>query len=80
MLSKIIKCLGPPSQQDLANMNIEDQDLSITAVEGSGLSHRLKKLNPECPEEMIALVERMVVYDPLKRIAAADALKLPFLH
>lgn len=50
MLSKIIKCLGSPSQQDLKNMNLDENELQIAAMEGTGLRNRLKKLNGDCDE------------------------------
>lgn len=48
MLSRIIKFLGSPSQQDLKNMNLELKEEEIVAREGSGLRNLFKKLNPYC--------------------------------
>jgi serine/threonine protein kinase len=70
MLSRIIKCIGSPTQSDLQNMKLKEGEVQLSEIEGSGLASRLKKLNPNCEEQLIDLVERMVVYDPTKRIAA----------
>lgn len=70
MLSKIIKCIGAPSDDDIKAMNIEE-DIGVVAMEGTGLKNRMLKLNPGSPEELIGLLEKMLVYNPKKRITAA---------
>lgn len=80
MLSKIIKCIGSPSPEDLRSMQVEDVDIAFTKLEPTGLRHRILKLNPDSAEQLIDLVERMVVYNPMKRITATDALKLPIFN
>lgn len=41
---------------------------------------RVRKLNPQCDEELLALVERMIVYNPQQRITAEAALQLPLFQ
>jgi serine/threonine protein kinase len=80
MLSKIIKCLGSPTVEDLKSMNIEDEEMGLMNLEGSGLRNRILKFNPNCSEDLLDLVARMVVYDPKRRITAAEALSLPLFN
>jgi hypothetical protein len=70
MLSKIIKCIGAPTEDDIKAMNIEE-DIGVVAVEGAGIKNRMLKLNPNSPEELVGLIEKMLVYNPKKRITAA---------
>ena len=56
MLSKIIKCIGSPSAEDLRSMQVEDSDIAITKLEPIGLRQRVIKLNPNSTEELIGLI------------------------
>ena len=80
MLSKIMKCLGSPTVQDLKSMNIEDEQMGLIDMQGSGLRPRILKFNPNINEGLLNLVTRMVVYNPKKRITAIEALTLPLFN
>ena len=45
MLSKIIKCLGVPKDEELKAMKVEDEEMSLVEVVGSGVRHRMMKIN-----------------------------------
>ena len=45
MLSKIIKCLGVPSEEDLKSMKVEDEEISLVHVVGNGIRGRMMKIN-----------------------------------
>ena len=75
MLSKIIRSIGPPSEEDLKAMQI-DQEISLVNVEPIGIKDRILKMNPESPLALIEVIEKMIVYNPSKRIRASDALAL----
>lgn len=79
MLSKIIRTIGAPSPEDLKSMQIE-QEMNLVDVEPAGIRERILKLNPDSPLALIEIVEKMVVYNPSKRITAADALTLPVFN
>ena len=71
---KIIKILGPPTEEDLDGMDVEKQQ--ITKLEGIGLKNRIKKLNHNADDRVIDLLERMLKYNPKARYSAGDCLKL----
>lgn len=77
MLLKIIRTLGSPTHSDLLAMQLDPAEVELTESEGSGVAARLRKVNPNCGEDLIDLVQRMIVYDPEQRITAETALKLP---
>lgn len=52
MLSKIIRSIGPPSEEDLKAMQI-DQEVSLVEVEPIGIKGRILKMNPESPMVLI---------------------------
>jgi glycogen synthase kinase 3 beta len=64
MLFKIIKTLGCPSEEDIAAMMLDPSEIEIVEAVGYGIAQRMKKLNPNCDENLISLVERMIVYNP----------------
>jgi hypothetical protein len=37
-------------------MKLKEGEVQLTEIEGSGLANRLKKLNPNCDEQLIDLV------------------------
>lgn len=77
MLFKIIRTLGGPTHADITAMMLDPQEIDIVEAEGHGVAHRLKKLNPNCDDELVKLVEKMIVYNPQQRITAENALQLP---
>lgn len=70
MLLKIIRALGGPSPADVAAMLLDPEEIDIVEAEGQGVAHRIRKLNPQCDQELVQLVERMIVYNPQQRITA----------
>ncbi len=80
MLIKIIRTLGSPTQQDLLGMMLDPSEIDLMEAEGQGVGQRVKKLNPQCDEELLQLVEKMIVYNPQKRITPDAALQLPLFH
>lgn len=70
MLIKIIRTLGTPTQQDIEGMMLDPAEIDLMEAEGQGVGARVRKLNPQCDEELLSLVERMIVYNPQQRITA----------
>ena len=77
MLLKIIRTLGSPAHSDLLAMRLDPAEVELAESAGTGVAARLRKLNPDCEDGLVDLVQRMVVYDPDKRITAETALALP---
>lgn len=77
MLLKIFRNLGSPTHSDLLAMQLDPAKVELAESEGSGVAARLLKVNPNCGEDLIDLVQRMIVYDPEQRITPEAALKLP---
>lgn len=77
MLLKIIRTLGGPTHADIVAMQLDPSEIDIVEAEGVGLANRVRKLNPQCDDQLLQLVERMVVYNPQERITAEAALLLP---
>lgn len=61
-------------------MRVESLGVEITEVAKIGLADKIKKGNCNCPGDLIGLVEKLVVYDPEKRLSAKEALKLPIFN
>ena len=45
-------------------------------VEACGIEQRIRRINKNADAEIIDLLNKMLVYDPQKRISAKEALKL----
>ena len=54
MLSKIIRCIGAPTAEDLKAMKVEADDL--VKVDGQGIRNRILKTNPNASVELIEVV------------------------
>lgn len=74
-LVKIIKIIGTPTEETWEGLNrlMENFSTEIPYNEGVGLDSILKG-----PDEFIDLVEKMFIYDPVKRISARKALEHKF--
>ncbi|GLI59038.1 hypothetical protein VaNZ11_000864 [Volvox africanus] len=77
-LKLIIKMLGPPSEDDLAFINSSKARAYIRALPPSEKVNFRKKF-PDADPLAIDLMEKMLQFDPRKRIDVHQALKHPWL-
>mmetsp|Transcript_8974 Transcript_8974/g.19210 ORF Transcript_8974/g.19210 Transcript_8974/m.19210 type:complete len:374 (+) Transcript_8974:111-1232(+) len=77
-LKLIIKTLGPPSEDDLTFINSHKARAYIRALP-SGEKVNFRKKFSDADASAIDLMERMLQFDPRKRITVQDALRHPWL-
>lgn len=77
-LRLIIECLGPPTATDLSVINNPQAVEYIKALPKKPKTS-FKTLYPEASDAAINLLEQMLVFDPRKRISAAQALQHEYL-
>lgn len=70
MIFKIIKTIGSPTKEDVIKMRLDPEEMDISDSEGVGIRARLIRYSPSCDERLIELLEKMIVFDPEKRIKA----------
>lgn len=51
-------------------MRLDPEEMDISDSEGVGIRARLIRYSPSCDERLIELLEKMIVFDPEKRIKA----------
>ncbi len=76
-LVEIIKVLGTPSKQEIFAMNPHYTDFKFPFINPSPWAKVFSANKKACPDT-IDLLSKMLVYDPVKRITAGDALAHPF--
>jgi len=77
-LRLIIECLGPPSASDLTVINNPQAVEYIKALPKKAPT-KFEQLYPEASPQAIDLLKKMLVFDPRKRISAAQALEHEYL-
>jgi hypothetical protein len=70
MIFKIIKTIGSPTKEDVIKMRLDPEEMDISKSEGVGIRARLLRYSPDCDGRIIELLEKMIVFDPEKRIKA----------
>ncbi len=76
-LVEIIKVLGTPSKQEIFAMNPHYTDFKFPFINPSPWAKVFAANKKACPDT-IDLLSKMLVYDPVKRITAGDAMAHPF--
>ena len=77
-LRLIVECLGAPSASDLSMIN-NPQAVEYIKALPKRPAVSFAKLYPNANAAAVSLLEKMLVFDPRKRITAADALKHEYL-
>ena len=76
-LVEIIKVLGTPSKQEIFAMNPHYTDFKFPFINPSPWAKVFSANKKACPDT-IDLLSKMLVYDPVKRITAGDAMAHAF--
>jgi serine/threonine protein kinase len=76
-LAKIIRVLGPPTQQDLLALNVGELDAQFDQLAPVTLPEKIRKGNSQCPPLFIDLLQKLIVYNPNNRLSARQALSHP---
>lgn len=74
---KIIKVLGTPTEEDFIGMKVDPKQHDLIQIAGSGIGKKVKGLFMNCPDLLIDLLEKILVYNPSKRYSARQALEHP---
>jgi serine/threonine protein kinase len=77
-LYTIVNVLGSPSEEDIAFISHESAKKVIREM-GNRPKMPLRKHFPECTPSALDLLERMLVFNPEKRITVDEALNHPYL-
>ncbi|KAK9815669.1 hypothetical protein WJX72_007692 [[Myrmecia] bisecta] len=77
-LKLIIKTLGSPSDSDLTFINSQKARAYIKALPTSQRA-QFRSMFPEASPKALDLMEKMLQFDPRKRITVEEALKHPYL-
>ena len=77
---KIIKVLGTPTQEDLIAMKVDPKKHDLIEVQGSGIEKKIKTMSFNCPDPLIDLLGKILVYNPDKRYSAKEALEHPVFN
>ncbi len=51
-------------------MKVENFNDELLDIKGIGLHEKIKKVNSNCPDQMLDLLSKLIVYDPDKRMGA----------
>lgn len=76
-LVEIIKVLGTPSKEEIFAMNPHYTDFKFPFINASPWT-KVFAANKKACQDTIDLLSKMLVYDPVKRITAGDAMAHPF--
>ena len=58
-------------------MKVDPKKHDLLEVQGSGIEKKIKTLFFQCPDSLIDLLGKILVYDPEKRLSARQALEHP---
>lgn len=51
-------------------MKVENFNDEFLEIKGIGLHEKIKKANSNCPQQMLDMLSKLIVYDPDKRMGA----------
>lgn len=78
-LLRIIKIIGTPTPEDLVKMNVNELKFQLPKIKAVSLTKHLSKYYPNVPPLLVNFLQRIFVYDPMKRMTAEEALCDPFI-
>lgn len=67
---KIIKVLGTPTPSDMESMKVDSSKHNLIEVVGTGLDKKIKMLCLNCPDLLLDLLSKILVYNPEARLSA----------
>lgn len=73
-ITEIAKVIGPPSQEDLDSFE-HSEDTTVFPKQVTSLKERLP---PHTPPDLLDLLEKIFIYNPVKRPDAQECLNHPF--
>ncbi|KAA0153515.1 hypothetical protein FNF27_00405 [Cafeteria roenbergensis] len=76
-LVEIIKVMGTPTREQIEAMNPAYTDFTFPDIDASGWS-KVFRGKPTPPPDALRLLERLLTYEPDKRVSALEALADPF--
>jgi len=78
-INRIAEIIGTPSKDDILHIGNEE---ALTFITSLGFKPKIpfQRIFPQAPPEAIDLLERMLMFDPIKRISVEGALAHPFLR
>jgi len=78
-IDRIVQVTGKPSPSDLDSIQSEYASTLLEQIKISPLPRALKDIYPKAPAEALDLMEKMLYFNPEKRITATEALGHPYL-
>lgn len=78
-LERIIQVTGKPSAQDLDAIQSQFASTLLEHLKYPAAPRTLREIYPKAPAEALDLMEKMLYFNPEKRITASDALQHPYL-